>query len=92
MGHAHDADELLEVLGDELGTVVADDAWMDAGELFTGTQDDGLHVAFLHFGADVPVDDEAAEAVERRTAGRESGSAAAREFASKTIQLGSKDG
>ena len=30
VGHAADADELLEVLGDELGAVVGDDAWSDA--------------------------------------------------------------
>jgi hypothetical protein len=67
MGHAHDADELLEVLGDELWTVVGDDAWTRVGEFFAGPQDDGLHVGFLHFGVDVPVDDEAAVAVEDRT-------------------------
>src|SRR6266404_6267275 len=64
MGHAHDADELFEVLGDELRPVVADDAWARLGKLFAGPQDDGLHVAFLHILADVPVDDEAAIAVE----------------------------
>ena len=31
MGHAGDANEFLEVLGDELGAVVGDDAWRDAG-------------------------------------------------------------
>src|SRR5450631_2391578 len=31
VGHAHDADELLEVLGDELWPVVADDAWVLVG-------------------------------------------------------------
>jgi hypothetical protein len=35
MGHAGDADELLEILGDELGAIVADDAWPRGGE--TGT-------------------------------------------------------
>jgi hypothetical protein len=66
MGHAGDADEFLEVLGDELRAVVADDAWAFAGELFPSALDDGLHVDFLHFFADFPVDDEAAVAVEDR--------------------------
>ena len=64
VGHAADADELLEVLGDELRSVVADDPRRGAGELFAGALDDGFHVAFLHFLADFPVDDEAAAAVE----------------------------
>ncbi len=64
MGHAGDADELLEVLGDELRAVVGDDAWSDAGIGFAGALDDGFHVGFLHFLADFPVDDEAAAAIE----------------------------
>jgi hypothetical protein len=66
MGHAGDADEFFEVLGDELGSVVADDAWVFAGELFSGALQDGFHVDFLHFFANLPVDDEAAVAVEDR--------------------------
>ncbi len=64
MGHAGDADELLEVLGDELRAVVTDDARRDAGILFAGALDDGFHVGFLHFLADFPVNDAAAVAVE----------------------------
>ena len=64
VGHAGDADELLEVLGDELGTVVGDDARLGVGVGFAGALDDGFHVGFLHFFADFPVNDEAAEAVE----------------------------
>src|SRR5206468_1866339 len=37
VGHAGDADEHLEVLGDELRSVVGDDAGMLAGILFAGT-------------------------------------------------------
>ena len=66
MGHTGQADEFLEVLGDELWSVVADDAWPRVGEFFTGTLQDGFHVDFLHFVADFPVDDEAAVAVEDR--------------------------
>ena len=64
VGHAGDADELLEVLGDELRAVVGDDAWRGAGVGFAGALQDGFHVDFLHFLADFPVDDEAAAAVE----------------------------
>ena len=49
MGHAGDADELLEVLGDELGAVVGDDAWRDAGEFFAGALDDGFARRFPPF-------------------------------------------
>jgi hypothetical protein len=64
MGHAGDADEFFEVLGDELGAVVGDDAWLFVGEGFAGALDDGFHVNFLHFLADFPVDEEAAAAIE----------------------------
>jgi hypothetical protein len=67
MGHAGDADELLEVLGDELGPVVADDARFLAGEFFAGALHDGFHVDYLHFFADFGVDDEAAVAIEDGT-------------------------
>src|SRR5580692_11802773 len=64
MGHAGDADELFEVLGDELGSVVGNDAWPGVGAGFAGALDDGFHVNFLYFLADFPVDDEAAAAIE----------------------------
>jgi len=64
VGHTSDADELLEFLGDELGAVVADDAWFGVGVGLAGALDDGLHVGFLHFLADFPVDDEATVAIE----------------------------
>ena len=50
MGHAHDADELFEILGDELRPVVADDAGRDAGEFFAGLEDDGLRVGISMLG------------------------------------------
>jgi len=64
VGHAGDADELFEILGDELRSVVGDDAWCGVGELFVGALQDGSHVGILHFFADFPMNDEAAEAVE----------------------------
>jgi hypothetical protein len=64
VGHAGDADEFFEVLGDELGSVVGDDARRDAGVGFAGSLDDNFDVGLLHFFADIVVDDEAAAAVE----------------------------
>lgn len=64
MGHAGDADEFFEILGDELGSVVADDAWRDAGEFFTGALDDDFHVRFLHFFANFVMNGEATAAVQ----------------------------
>src|SRR5437763_7401118 len=45
-------------------SLVGDDAWRFVGKGFTGALNDGLHVRFLHFVADFPVDDEAAVAIE----------------------------
>jgi hypothetical protein len=64
VGHAGDAEELFEVLGDELRPVVGDDAWRFAGEGFASALDDGFDVGFLHFFADFVVDDEAAATIE----------------------------
>jgi len=54
----------LEVLGDELGAVVGDDAWCGAGVRLAGTLQDDFHVGFLHFLADFPMNDEAAATVQ----------------------------
>jgi len=67
VGHAGDADELLKFLGDELGTVIADDAGIFTRELFTSALQDGRHVSILHFFADFPVGGATAEAVEDGT-------------------------
>jgi len=64
VSHAGDADELFEVLGDELGAVVGDNARRDGRVGFTGALDDGFHVFFLHFLADFPMDDQTAAAIE----------------------------
>ena len=65
MGHATDADELLEVFSDELGTIVRDDPRGDLGKAFPGPLDDGLHIGFRHGFPNFPVDDEATIAVEQ---------------------------
>ena len=64
MGHARDADELLEVFGDELRTVVGDDAWPDVRVGFASALQDRFHVGFLHFLTDFEVNDEAAATIE----------------------------
>ncbi len=64
MGHAHDADELLEVPGNELGTIIGDDAWPDTGVFLQGLLHDHLDLLFLHGLPQFPVDNRAAVAVE----------------------------
>jgi len=48
MGDPHEPDELLEVAGDELGTIVRDDPRPDARVLFQGFLQDDLDFLFLH--------------------------------------------
>ena len=66
MGHAAEADEFLELLGDELGAVVANHPRILAGELLPCPLDDDLRLALLERFADFPMDDEAAVAVDNR--------------------------
>jgi hypothetical protein len=62
--HASDADELLELLGDELGAIVTDDPRSVVGIFFPRPLDHDLHVALGHRLAQLPMDDEPAVAVE----------------------------
>jgi hypothetical protein len=62
--HAADPDELLEVLGDELRPVVRNDPGVHAGKLLARSLNDRLDVDLGHGLADLPVDYEAAAAVE----------------------------
>ena len=64
MGHAADADEFLEVLGEELGSVVGDDSGSDTGVTLLPLLNNLFDVGLGHSFADVPVDDGAAGAVE----------------------------
>lgn len=59
MGEPGDADEFLEVLGDELGAVVTDDAGFGRGEFFQGALEDDFNVGFCHGLAQLEVNDEA---------------------------------
>ena len=62
--HPAYSDEILEVPGHELRSVVGDDPGMLAGILLASPLDDRLHLGFLHRLADLPVNDESAVAVE----------------------------
>ncbi len=66
MRGADESDELLEVAGEELGSVVADDAGMFAWELLQGLLQDQFDLEFLHGFAEIPVDDESAHSVQDR--------------------------
>ena len=57
MSHARDANELLEVLGQELWAVVGDDAWGDTRVSFASALQDDLDAGLLHFLADFVVND-----------------------------------
>ena len=66
MGHAAETNELLKILGHELRAVVADDPRLFSGELLARPLDDGLDILLGHAFADLPMDDEAAIAVQQR--------------------------
>ena len=66
MRHAADADKLLEILGDELRAVVADDPRRLAGKLFAGALEDRLDIQFGHLLADFPVHDVSADSRPKR--------------------------
>ena len=65
--HAANADKLLEVLGDELRAVVADDPRRLVGELFTGPLEDRLDVLLGHRLTDFPMHDVTAVTVQNAT-------------------------
>jgi transposase-like protein len=67
VGHAAEADEQVEVAGEELGAVVGDGARLRAGVFLQAALEDELNVGLLHLFLDLPVDDEPAEAVEDGT-------------------------
>ena len=69
--HAGDADELLEVLGDELGSVVGDDTRPGLGMELAGALQDALNIGFRHTFVQFPVHDGSAGAIQHRTQGVE---------------------
>ena len=66
MRHAAESNERLEVLGDKLRAVVADNPRRPFGELLSRPLDDRLDVLLGHAFADLPMHDEAAIAVQER--------------------------
>ena len=66
VGETGHADELFEVLGNELGPIVGNDPWLCFGVLFQSALDDDLYVGFGHGLAQLLVDDEARASVEQR--------------------------
>ena len=60
------ANELLEIFGDELRTVVTDDSRRHAGMFFESPSDHDFDILFGHRLADFPVHDVAAEAIQNR--------------------------
>jgi len=64
MGHAADANELFEVLCDELRTVVGDDPRPGIRMLFTSSLQDDFDIVFAHRLADFPVQKKAAVTIE----------------------------
>ena len=65
MRHPHQSDEISEVASDELWTVVGDNARPRVGKYFLRALDDYLDVGLGHRLANLPVNDESAEAVEQ---------------------------
>ena len=66
MGHAHHPDKLLEVASDKLWAIVGDDPGAGLGEGLAGALEDDFHVGLGHLGAELPVHEESAEAIEHR--------------------------
>ena len=64
MGHARDPNEFLEVFGNELRTVVGDDAGLRLRVKLLGALQDDLDVRFGHRLPQIPVDDVTATAVQ----------------------------
>ena len=64
VGDAGEADELFEVAGDELRSVVADDAGFLTGVFFEGHLQDEFDVSLGHRLAQFPVHDGPATAIE----------------------------
>jgi len=65
MSHFTDADELLEILGDELWTIVRDDPGLHAGKPLARPLNDRLDLSLGHALANLPVDDEPAATVQK---------------------------
>ena len=63
--HAGVPNEFLEILGNELRTVIGDDPRPGFGVLLLGPLDNDLHILLSHLLPDLPMNDETAAAVEQ---------------------------
>ena len=61
--HATESNEVPEVSGDELRSVVGDDSGCHAGELFASRLHEDCDVDLFHLVVDVPLDDTSAESI-----------------------------
>ena len=64
MRHARDAYELLEIAGNELRTIVRDNAGLRFRVLFLGAFENYFDVSFAHRLAQIPMHEETAEAIQ----------------------------
>ncbi len=64
MAHSAHTDELLEVPGNELGTIVGDDSGSDIAVFLPGPLKDNLHIPFRHGLTDFPMHNKAAVSVQ----------------------------
>ena len=64
MRHARDANELLEIAGNELRTIIRDDAWLRFRVLFLGAFENYFDIRFPHRLAQIPMHEESTEAVQ----------------------------
>jgi len=64
MGHSGDPDEFLEILCNELWTVVGNDPWTGSWILFLGSLQDDFNIWLGHLLSDLPMDDGATAAIQ----------------------------
>ena len=63
MRHARDANELLEIAGNELRAIIRDDAWLRFRVLFLGAFENDFDIRLPHRLAQIPMHEETAEPV-----------------------------
>ena len=64
MGHARDANELLEVTSDEPRTIVRDDSWLRFRVLLLGSLQDHFDTGFSHGLTQIPMYEETTEPIQ----------------------------
>jgi len=64
--HSAQSNEVFEVFGDELRSVVRDDSGCHAGVFFASGLENDFDIDLLHFFTNVPMDDTSAESIEDR--------------------------